>query len=81
MKIEIDIEAEKIFEQVLIEDYKINWSYIRELLSQKELAIYQKEDLEHCLDRRGAFETLIRYYFESSRAQEIIRKEYKGLDI
>jgi hypothetical protein len=63
MNIELNNEAvDGLIRSILIQDYKGLCEDIDNLESAKELANYQKQDLEHNYRYRNAMETLMEYY-------------------
>ena len=63
MKVELTNDAvDGLMKSILIQDYKGLCEDINRLESAKELATYQKQDLEHNYRYRNAMETLMEYY-------------------
>lgn len=63
MKVDLTMDAvDGLMKSILIQDYKGLCSDIENLESAKELAEYQRQDLEHNYRYRDAMETLMEYY-------------------
>jgi hypothetical protein len=63
MKVELTSEAvDGLMQSILLQDYRGLCTDINRLESVKELAKYQREDLDHNYRYRNAMETLLEYY-------------------
>jgi hypothetical protein len=63
MKVELTNEAvDGLMHSILLQDYRGLCGDIQRLESAKELAKYQREDLDHNYRYRNAMETLLEYY-------------------
>lgn len=63
MKVELTSEAvDGLMQSILIQDYHGLCKDINRLESAKELAKYQREDLDHNYRYRNAMEILLEYY-------------------
>jgi hypothetical protein len=63
MKVELTNEAvDGLMHSILLQDYQGLCADINRLETTKELAKYQREDLEHNYRYRNAMETLLEYY-------------------
>lgn len=63
MKVDLTSDAvDGLMKSILIQDYKSLCSDIENLESAKQLAEYQKQDLEHNYRYRNAMQTLMEYY-------------------
>lgn len=63
MKVELTNEAvDSIMHSVLLRDYQSLCEDINRLESSKELANYQRQDLDHNYRYRNAMEILLEYY-------------------
>jgi hypothetical protein len=63
MKVELTSEAvDGLMRSILMQDYQGLCKDIDRLESVKELAKYQREDLDHNYRYRNAMETLLEYY-------------------
>ena len=63
MKVDLTSDAvDALMKSILIQDYKSLCSDIENLESAKQLAEYQKQDLEHNYRYRNAMQTLMEYY-------------------
>lgn len=63
MKIELTNEAvDGLMHSILLEDYRSLCEDINRLESAKELARYQREDLEHNYRYKNAMEAMLEYY-------------------
>jgi hypothetical protein len=63
MKVELTNEAvDGIMHSILLEDYRGLCEDIHRLESAKELANYQRQDLEHNYRYKNAMETMMEYY-------------------
>lgn len=63
MKVELTSEAvDGLMRSILLQDYQGLCTDINRLESVKELAKYQREDLDHNYRYRNAMETLLEYY-------------------
>lgn len=72
--IKIDYEMrEKIFQQILTEDYEMVKNDIHTLfMKDGYLKPHEQEDLLDFLDIKKAMERMIRYYFTREEAEEIL---------
>lgn len=88
MKIEIDrnshVAMDEIFNAILVEDWKsvkLECKRMKNRLENDQPNPYTetlKRDLKHEKKIRKAYETLIRYCFNASEAEEIIGKKEKS---
>ena len=63
MKVELTSEAvDSLMQSILLQDYQGLCTDIERLETTKELAKYQREDLDHNYRYRNAMETLLEYY-------------------
>jgi hypothetical protein len=63
MKVELTSEAvDGLMQSILLQDYQGLCTDIERLETTKELAKYQREDLDHNYRYRNAMETLLEYY-------------------
>jgi hypothetical protein len=63
MKVELTSEAvDGLMHSILLQDYRGLCEDINRLETTKELARYQREDLEHNYRYRNAMEVLMEYY-------------------
>ncbi len=63
MKVELTKEAvDGLMQSILLQDYRGLCQDIERLESAKELAKYQREDLDHNFRYRNAMEILLEYY-------------------
>ena len=63
MKVELTNEAvDGLMRSILMQDYRGLCDDIDRLESAKELALHQREDLDHNYHYRNAMETLLEYY-------------------
>ena len=63
MKVELTSEAvDGLMQSILLQDYQGLCTDINRLETAKELAKYQREDLDHNYRYRDAMETLLEYY-------------------
>ncbi len=63
MKVELTSDAvDGLIKSILLQDYKSLCEDINRLETAKELANYQKQDLEHNYRYRNAMETMMEYY-------------------
>jgi hypothetical protein len=63
MKVELTSEAvDGLMRSILLQDYQGLCKDINRLETAKELARYQREDLDHNYRYRTAMETLLEYY-------------------
>jgi hypothetical protein len=70
--LKLDAEmVDKIFKDVLVEDYKRICKFINQVKDPETLEDYQKEDLENDKHFKTGFEILIDYYFIKDDANQI----------
>ena len=70
--LKLDAEmVDKIFKDVLVEDYKRICKFINQVKDPETLQEYQKQDLENDKHFKSGFEILIDYYFTTDDAREI----------
>ena len=70
--LKLDAEmVDKIFKDVLVQDYKRVCKFINEVQDPETLEDYQKEDLENDKHFKSGFEILIDYYFVIDEANQI----------
>jgi hypothetical protein len=70
--LKLDAEmVDKIFKDVLVQDYKRICKFINQIKDTETLEDYQKEDLENDKHFKSGFEILLDYYFTTDEASEI----------
>lgn len=63
--------VDKIFKDVLIDDYKRICKFINQVKDTENLEDYQKQDLENDKHFKSGFEILLDYYFTTDEARQI----------
>ena len=85
MKIEIDrnshVAMDEIFNAILLDDWRIvkeECKRTKERLKESQFKENLKRDLKHDKKVKKAYETIIRYCFSASEAEEILGKKEKS---
>lgn len=76
MKYTIELNDEtldKIYKQILVQDYLSLVREVKELKKIPKKKDYQFEDLENCIKYRDALKIAITYYFPHEEAKKIIK--------